>query len=107
TLALVLVALAVPGCSTNTQGDDASPTFLSVEFTLAPLDVNVGLAVPVQVQTITLRNILKNPSGGTSNFLDARIDDYLVEWRRLDGGTLVPQSEIFGGNIIVPAGGQS
>jgi len=31
-LALVLAALTLPGCSTNSQGDDASPVFLSVDF---------------------------------------------------------------------------
>jgi hypothetical protein len=106
-LALALIAFGLPGCSTNTQGDDASPVFFSVEFQLAPLNVNVASFAPVQVQTINVKSILKAPSNGTSSLLDARIDDYLVEWRRLDGGKAVPQSEVFAGNVIVPAGGQS
>ncbi|MBK9966836.1 MAG: hypothetical protein IPP07_18920 [Holophagales bacterium] len=54
-----------------------------------------------------LRSILKNPGGGTSSFLDTRIEDYVVEWKRLDGGTKVPDPETFGGNVVVPAGGLS
>jgi hypothetical protein len=104
--ALLLLALVLPGCSTNVQGDDASNVFLSVEFELAPLTVNVATGAPVQIQAITLRSVLKAPQPGSDNrFLDANIDDYVVEWRRLDGGTIAPASEIFGGNVIVPAGG--
>lgn len=105
--ALAFLAVVLPGCSTNSQGDDASPVFYALEFTLAPLNVNVATNLPVQVQNMVLHSVLKNPSGGSSNFLDSRLDDYLVEWRRLDGGKTVPQSEVFGGNVLVPAGGQS
>ena len=36
-LGALLLAL-LPGCSTNTQGDDASPVFLTGEFTELPLE---------------------------------------------------------------------
>jgi hypothetical protein len=105
--ALLAGALAVTGCSSNTQGDDASPVFLSVSYELLPESWNVGSGAPMQFDTTRLTSILKNPTAGASDFLDTRVEDYVVEWQRLDGGTKVPEAETFGGNILVPAGGTS
>jgi hypothetical protein len=109
-LAAVLAALAVaalPGCSTNTQGDSASPVFLTADFTLLPLTVCVNSNVPLQFQTVTLKNVLKNPSVTTFQFLDVQLDKYTVVWRRIDGGTKASPTQDFGGNLIVPANGTS
>ncbi|MBK8595749.1 MAG: hypothetical protein IPN83_09215 [Holophagales bacterium] len=105
--ALLVGVLSVVGCSSNSQGDDASPVFLSVNFKLLPESWSVGGGAPLQFDSVELRSILKNPGGGTSSFLDTRIEDYVVEWKRLDGGTKVPDPETFGGNVVVPAGGLS
>ena len=48
---LLAGVLAVTGCSTNTQGDDASPVFLSVSFKLLPESWNVGSGAPLQFDT--------------------------------------------------------
>lgn len=95
------------GCSTNTQGDTATPVFLTVDFTLAPLEKNVASGTFLQIQTITLKSVFKIPPSGSTQFLDTKVDDYIVEWKRIDGGTKAPGSEVFGGNVIVPAGGTS
>jgi hypothetical protein len=105
--ALLAGVLAVAGCSSNTQGDDASPVFLSVSFELAPEFWNVGSGAPLQIQTVELTSVLKNPAGGSSSFLDTRLVDYVVEWKRIDGGTTAPDAETFAGNVLVPAGGTS
>lgn len=105
--ALLAGVLAVPGCSSNTQGDDASPVYLSISYDLLPLQWNVGGGAPLQIQTTTVKSNLKNPAGGTSSFLDTRLDDYLVEWTRIDGGTKAPGPERFAGNVVVPAGSSS
>ncbi len=99
--------LTVAGCSTNRQGDDPSPSYLTVDFTLLPLAQNVNCGCFLQFQTVTLHNNLKNPDAGTSNFLDVRLDYYQVDWTRLDGGKTASPSERFGGNLIVPAGSVS
>ena len=106
-VALLAGVLAVAGCSSNTQGDDASPVYLSAEYTLLPESWNVGSGAPLQLETVQLRSHLKNTTGGTSSFLDTRLDDYVVEWRRIDGGTKAPEAETFPGNVIVPVGGTS
>jgi hypothetical protein len=109
-LSAVLAALAVaalPGCSTNTQGDSASPVFLTADFTLLPLTVCVNSNVPVQFSTVTLKNVLKNPNVTTFQFLDVQVDKYTVVWRRIDGGTKASPTQDFGGNVLVPANGTS
>jgi len=105
--ALLAGVLSVAGCSSNSQGDDASPVFLSVSYRLLPESWNVGSGAPLQFDTTELQSVLKNPGGGSSSFLDTRLDDYIVEWQRIDGGTKVPDAEVFGGNVLIPAGGTS
>jgi hypothetical protein len=104
-LAGVTIA-AVPGCSTNTQGDSATPVFLAGDFQLLPLQKCVNDNTPLQFSTTVLRNRLKTPVTATT-FLDVQIDSYSVVWRRIDGGTTASPTQIFGGNVIVPPNGQS
>lgn len=108
-LAVALLAgiLGVAGCSSNTQGDDASPVYLSISYTLLPESWNVGSGLPLQFDTVEIKSNLKNPAGGSSSFLDTRLDDYVVEWQRIDGGTKAPEPETFPGNVLIPAGGTS
>ena len=106
-LLAAVAALGIPACSTNTQGDDASPVFLVVSFDLLPAQKNVADGTMLQFQTTTVRSVLKNKPTDATPFLDTKIDDYVVEWSRLDGGKTVPKSETFAGNVVVPAGGVS
>jgi hypothetical protein len=105
-LAGVTVA-ALPGCSTNTQGDSAAPVFLAGEFTLLPLQKCVNNNTAIQFSTTVLRNRIKNPGITSTQFLDVQVDTYIVVWRRIDGGTTASPSQSFGGNVIVPPNGQS
>ena len=109
-LSAVLAALAVaalPGCSTNTQGDSASPVFLAADFTLLPLSVCVNSAAPVTFKTTTLQSRLKNPNVTSLQFLDVQLDKYTVVWRRIDGGTIASPTQDFGGNVLVPPNGST
>jgi hypothetical protein len=105
-LGAVLAAL-LPGCSTNTQGDDASPVFLTGEFNLLPAQKNVNDGALLQFTTSTLKSVVKNPANTGLTFLDTQVDSYVVRWTRVDGGTKASANETFGGNVIVPAGGTS
>lgn len=104
-LAGVTIA-AVPGCSTNTQDDSASPVFLAGDFQLLPLQKCVNDNTALQFSTTVLRNRLKTPVTATQ-FLDVQIDSYTVVWRRIDGGKTASPTQTFGGNVIVPPNGQS
>jgi hypothetical protein len=101
------LAVTAGGCSSNTQGDSASPVFLTCDFTLLPAVWNVASNALLQFQTTTLTSKLKSPSsaGGSTTFLDTQVDTYAVVWTRIDGGRTASKTESFGGNVIVPAGG--
>jgi hypothetical protein len=105
-LGAALVAL-LPGCSTNTRGDDAAPVFLSGEFTQLPLNKLLVSGTPLQFTTTTVTNRLKTTNVTSLQFLDVQLDSYHVRWTRNDGGTKASLPEDFGGNVIVPAGGTS
>ncbi|HTS02997.1 MAG TPA: hypothetical protein VMN04_10775 [Thermoanaerobaculia bacterium] len=105
-LGAALVGL-LPGCSTNTHGDDAAPVFLSGEFTERPLIKLLTDATPLQFKTTTLHNVLKVPGAASTQFLDVNVDSCSVRWTRIDGGTVASKTEQFGVGVIVPAGGSS
>ena len=102
-----LALSALPGCSTNTQGDSASPVFLAGNFTLLPLSINVASNAPVQFATTVLNCRLKSPGATSLQFLDVQVDQYMVVWGRIDGGKTASPTQTFGGNVLVPANGTS
>jgi len=106
---LVLFAAVAAGCSTNTQGDSASPVYLTCDFTLLPAIKNVADNSLLQFDTVTLTSKLKSTAAaaGSSTFLDTQVETYAIVWARIDGGKTASKTESFGGNVIVPAGGTS
>jgi hypothetical protein len=109
-LSSVLAALAVaalPGCSTNTQGDSASPVFLVGTFTTIPVTFCVNSTVPLTITTTTVQNRLKNPNVTSLQFLDVQVDKYTVVWRRIDGGTISSPTQDFAGGFLVPPNGST
>jgi hypothetical protein len=102
-----LLLTLLPGCSTNTTGDDAAPVFLVGEFTEIPLEKLLVDATALQFKTTTLRCRLKVPGAASSQFLDVQVDNYHVRWSRNDGGKTASAGEDFGGDVIVPVGGSS
>ena len=105
--AAAFLAGTLGACNSNNQGDDASPVFLTVNFTLLPAVKNVNDGSLLQFSTVELKSVLKNPNVGDTRFLDTSVDDYVIEWRRIDGGTTAPATEVFAGNVLIPAGGAS
>ena len=107
TAVAALALFALPGCSTNIQGDSASPVFLFGNFQLLPLGANVASNAAVQFQTTILTSRLKNPGATSLQFLDVQVDKYTVEWSRLDGGKIASPTQDFPGNVIVPPNGSA
>jgi|PersoiStandDraft_1058852.scaffolds.fasta_scaffold01032_10 hypothetical protein len=107
-LAAVTVA-ALPGCSTNTQGDSASPVFLVGSFTAPPLNacVNSLLPLPFTLPTTTVQVRLKNPAVTSLQFLDVQVEKYTIVWRRIDGGTKASPTQDFAGGFLVPPNGST
>ncbi len=103
---LIAAAVAGTGCSSNTQGDSASPVYLTCNFALRPGTKLVNDGLPLQFQTVTLTSKLKIPD--TTNptaYLDTQVDTYAVVWTRIDGGKTASQTQTFAPGVIVPAGG--
>lgn len=105
--AAFLAAAVLPGCNSNNQGDDTSPVFLTVNFRELPATKNVSSGTLLQFSSVEVASVIKNPSVTDTRFLDTAVDDYVIEWSRIDGGKTAPQTEVFAGNVIVPAGGTS
>ena len=102
---VVMLAILSAGC-TNKQGETEAPVFLTVEMTLQPGFVNVGVIAPVQVPTISIASHLKNPSQtDPQGFANVMLESYTVHFHRTDGGTRVPQDQTFGAGVLVPSGG--
>ena len=94
-----------PGC-TNKQGETEAPVFITVEMTLQPGFVNVGVAAPVQVPSISIVSHLKNPTQtDPQGFANVMCESYTVHFHRTDGGTRVPQDQSFGCGVLIPSGG--
>lgn len=105
---LTALALLGGGCSSNTQGDSSSPVYLTCEFALLPAVKFVNDNSLLQFQTTNLTSKLKNPAAsGSSTFLDTQLETYAIVWTRIDGGKTASKTEAFGGNGIVPAGGNT
>jgi hypothetical protein len=102
--AAVVLALSA-GC-TNKKGKTDAPVFLTVDMTLQPGFVNVGVVAPVQVPTITIASHLKNPSQtDPQSFANVMLESYTVHFHRTDAGTRVPGDQTFGAGVLVPSGG--
>ena len=105
-MVLLAAGLALPSCSTNQQGDDANPVFVTCDFSgfTEPGNYNVNATIPL-LYSMTLRNRPKATSPATTQFLDVQTDSYTIVWTRIDGGKTASRSETFGGIGIVPFNG--
>ena len=108
TLLAVVTVAAIPGCSTNSQGDSAAPVFLVGSFSgnFVPNDPCVNTGGPLTVKTTTVTSRLKVPGAVSTQFLDVHLDHYTVVWKRIDGGTATSPTEDFAdvGGLVAPGG---
>jgi hypothetical protein len=113
-LPLVLVgaaALATARCGNNVQGSDATPVYLEANIGGAggvfPLFVDVNSNAPLQLPNVVVSAKPKNPAALTSSFMDVVLEDYVVSWKRIDGGTVASPSELFTAFGTVTINGQN
>jgi len=93
--ALALSVIAVLGCSTNDrvgETDDGGVILSFVGFGTIPGGMSASGSYPFfQVDSMTVRSILRSPSQPTSNLMIVELQGYEVTYERLDsGGTRVP-----------------
>jgi len=101
-------ALTAGGCSTNTQGDDPSPVYLTTEYRLLLAGKCVNEPTLMQFEQVNLTSHLKGAAtAGDAGFMDTQVESYTVVWRRVDGGKTASAPETFAGSTLVPAAGTS
>ena len=107
-LSAAVTVVAIPGCSTNTQGDSASPVFLVGSFSgdFVPNSYCVNTGLPLTVKTTTVQSRLKT-TATSLQFLDVQVDKYTVVWRRIDGGTATSPTQDFAQGLLVPPNGSA
>jgi hypothetical protein len=115
---LALVLLVAWSCEKATDRTDAGGVLLTVtDFDGLPAEVSVNapagatcsVSSPggcvVSVESVTLRNTPKDPTGVTSALMDVSITSYQVSFSRRGPGTRLPPTLINGMFGIAPVGG--
>ncbi|MGB5296747.1 MAG: hypothetical protein WBP34_17535, partial [Thermoanaerobaculia bacterium] len=77
---------------------DGLPLLASVNGTLA-------IGGLIQIESLTIQNIAKNPVGNTSDLMNVEIQSYEVKYSRADRGTRVPTPFVRGIFGVVPVDG--
>ena len=95
-LLLIVPALAVASCRARTDRSEGTVVLTVSDFDGLPVsvslnsEINATNRVPFSIDSITLRNVSKEPGGTTSPLQDIEIRSYEVTFRRRDTGTRVP-----------------
>lgn len=107
--ALILtVAVMVPflfGCTDNIEDTEGNVIIQVTQVSGQPVRFSVNNNDSVlQVDSITIDNIPKNPNGTTSDLMSVRLDLYQVTYRRVGAGTRTPSSLVRSQNGFIEAG---
>lgn len=104
-LAVLLVA-ALGGCRERTDKVDGGGVLLSVsDFDGLPVRVPVNGTGLVQIEQLTIQNVVKTPGQPTSPLMNVELESYEVTFTRADNGFRLPPPfvrHIFG---VAPVGG--
>ncbi len=105
-LLTVLLAFGLAGCESRTDRADGGGVLLSIsDFDGLPIRVLVNQAGNlVQVDEIQIQNVVKDPTGISSNLMNVEITSYEVTFSRADAGTRVPPPLVGGIFGVAPAG---
>lgn len=108
-LTLSLLALVSFGCESRTDEVDGGGVILSVsDFDGLPIGASVNTAAGagfIQVEELTITNVIKDPNGVGSSLMNVEILSYEVIYTRADTGTRVPPKMVRGLFGVAPVGG--
>ncbi len=103
---LCLVALlALSGCESRTDRSEGGVILSVSDFDGLPVRVFVNDSSAVQVDTITIQNLPKDPNAGTSTLMNVEMTSYEVRYERVDAGTRVPPPLVEGIFGVAPVNG--
>ena len=107
TFCLMLVLfVAFAGCRERTDRSEGTVILSISDFNGLPLVINASDSI-VQVDEIVLENIVKDPTGTSSDLMSIELQSYEVRFVRRDTGTRVPPSLVQGVFGLVTAGGST
>jgi hypothetical protein len=106
---LLAAALVASSCNSRAERSDGTVLLEISSFTTLPVSLSLSQAASqsgsFQIPSLTLTNLLKDPTSTGTAFQDIELRSYEITYRRRDTGTRVPPpltGQIFG---TVPAGG--
>jgi hypothetical protein len=107
---ILVLAFGLAGCDSRTDRTDGGGVLLSVsDFDGLPILVGVNSALStgglLQIESLTIQNIAKNPTGTTSDLMNVEIQSYEVQYSRADRGTRVPTPFVRGIFGVIPVDG--
>jgi hypothetical protein len=100
--AACLAVMALAGCSEMDR--ETAPVELIATSQQEVFTIDL-LNPPDTLGTVTLRALVKRSDPTDTRFLDVRLTRYRVSWRRVDGGTLVPEPLVRPISGLVTVGG--
>ena len=106
----IILAASLFGCEARTDQADGGGVLLSVtDFDGLPIQVGVNATALsggfVQIDELTVQNVVKDPTGASSALMDVEIRSYEVTFTRADNGTRIPPTLVRGLFGTAPAGG--
>ena len=107
----IILAASLLGCESRIDQADGGGVLLSVtNFDGLPVQVSVNATALlngglVQIDDLTVQNVVKDPTGTSSALMDVEIRSYEVTFSRADSGTRVPPTLVRGLFGTAPAGG--
>jgi len=106
-LFLVVLVVALGGCRSRTDRSEGSVLLSVSRFDGLPLRVDVSDGGPTSIDELVISNIVKDPSGGSSDLMSVELRSYEVRYSRRDTGTRVPPPFVQSIFSLIPAGGTS
>jgi hypothetical protein len=103
--AVTALALGSLACNQRTDKDEGNVILSITGFDGLPFRVNVNNQDVVQITTLTLANIPRDPTGLTSDLMDIELRSFEVTFTRADIGTRQPPARVAGIFGNVPVGG--
>lgn len=104
--ACLLAAVASTGCESRTDRSEGGVILSITDFDGLPVRVPVnGSGGIVQLGSITLTSVPKNPAAGTTDLMNVEMTSYQVTYSRVDAGSVAPPplvQTVFG---VTPVGG--
>lgn len=88
-LLLIVPALAVASCRSRTDRSEGTVLLSISDFGTLPLGVSLSTS-SLQIDSITIRSVAKDPTGTTSPLMDVELRSFEVTYRRRDTGTRLP-----------------